>query len=110
MALLKKGFKKFGHEDLRTEYFNCDANHKAPENDNEDLVGSYINRGKKCLPAGSVIKFDGSSKAAISAIASDITGTAINSTTFVLAEDFHTDDNGFVYYIVDNISNLEDRA
>lgn len=110
MALLKKGFKKFGHEDVRTEYFACDANHKAPAADNADLVYSHINKLDACLPAGAVIKFDGTSKAAISAGASDITAANINTSVFLLAEDFHVEDGGFVYYVVENISNLEDRA
>ena len=110
MALLKKGFKKFGHEDVRTDYMAVDSTHKAPDDDNDDLVNGPLNFLEGCLPAGSVIKFDTDSKNAISAIASDVTAANMNKTVFLLAEDFYSNDNGFVYYIVDNVDNLEDRA
>lgn len=108
MALIKKGFKKFGHEDVRTTYKACDATHKAPAEDNADLVNGPLNLLEGCLPAGAVIKFN--ANIAVSAEAGDITDANINKTVFLLAEDFYSNDNGFVYYIVDNVANLEDRA
>lgn len=109
MALLKKGFIKFGHEDVRTEYKLCDTTHIKPDDSNTDLVNGPL-KSKKCFPAGSVIKFDETTHKAISAVANDVTSGNINTSVFLLAEDFYSDDNGFVYYIVDNVKNLEDRA
>lgn len=132
--LLKKGFKKFGHEDVRTDYMAVDSTHKAPDGNHPELVHGPLNFLDGCLPAGTIItfkssaiylKYDDATKqytrqdtdtgaaftvpanTALPAIASE---TVDNSSVFLLAEDFYSNDNGFVYYIVDNVDNLEDRA
>ena len=93
---MKKGFIKFGHEDIRTDYKACDTSHIAPD---------------AIKLSGTVIKFNDTSKKAVDASDSDLMNADnINNGVYVLAEDFKPNDNGFVYYIVENVANLEDRA
>lgn len=110
MALLRKSFKVYGKQDIQTKYLAFDGtNKKSVANTNADLVLGKINPQKKCIPAGSLIKFNASTKVAESAGSSDVTNANINSTVFMLAEDLYPEDNGMVYWYVEDIDNLEDR-
>lgn len=129
MALIKKGFKKFEKEDIRTEYKACDTTHKAPDDDHPDLVNGPLKFLEGCLPSGTLITFkssaiyldsDGDRQVASEGAAFTVPAyTALpaiagenvdNSSVFLLAEDFYSSDDGFVYYIVENLNNLEDRV
>ena len=107
MALLKKSFKVYGKQDIQTKYLAFDGTNKKPvASDNGDLVLGKINPQKKCIPAGSLVKFDGTSKAVVSATSSDVTNANINTTVYMLAEDLYTEDNGMVYWVVEDVNNL----
>lgn len=110
MALLKKSFKVYGKQDIQTKYLAFDGTNKKPvANNNADLVFGKINPQKKCIPAGSLVKFDGTSKAVVSATASDVTNANMNTTVYMLAEDLYPEDNGLVYWVVEDVNNLEAR-
>ena len=107
MALLKRSFKVYGKQDIQTKYLAFDGtNKKSVANNNADLVLGKINPQKKCIPAGSLVKFDGTSKAVVSATSSDVTNANINTTVYMLAEDLYTEDNGMVYWVVEDVNNL----
>lgn len=110
MALLKRSFKVYGKQDIQTKYLAFDGTNKKPvASNNADLVLGKINPQKKCIPAGSLVKFDGTSKAVVSAIASDVTNANMNTTVYMLAEDLYPEDNGLVYWVVEDVDNLEAR-
>ena len=90
--MAKKAFKKFGHEDIRTDFYAFSDSQNAPA---------------EIQTAGTLVKFN-EGGTAVEASDSDLSG--INKTTFLLAEDLKPEDNGFVYYIVEHVENLEDRA
>ena len=107
MGLLKKSFKVYGKQDIQTKYLAFDGTNKKPvASDNGDLVLGKINPQKKCIPAGSLVKFDGTSKAVVSATSSDVTNANMNTTVYMLAEDLYTADNGMVYWVVEDVNNL----
>lgn len=104
---IKKGFKKYEYENIRTEYKNLtytDASDKVQE-------VAYDNTDKKPISAGTVIKITTSNTAVTvaDAVSGDITNANMNSTVFLLAEDLKIGDYGFVYYIVEDVDNLEGR-
>ena len=110
MALLKKSFKVYGKQDIQTKYLAFDGTNRKPvASNNGDLVLGKINPQKKCIPAGSLVKFDGTSKAVVSATSSDVTNANMNTTVYMLAEDLYTEDNGMVYWVVEDVNNLEAR-
>ena len=110
MALLKKSFKVYGKQDIQTKYLAFDGTNKlSVASDNGDLVLGKINPQKKCIPAGSLVKFDGTSHKVVSAVAGDVTDAKMNTSTYMLAEDLYPEDNGFVYWVVEDVNNLEAR-
>ena len=120
MALLKKSFKVYGKQDIQTKYLAFDGTNKKPvANNNADLVLGKINPQKKCIPAGSLVKFDGTSKAVVAATEAEAKATgAINNSVFLLAEDLYAPkdandttggDPGVVYWVVEDVNYLEAR-
>ena len=124
MALLKKSFKVYGKQDIQTKYLAFDGTNKKsvdPDKKKSDgsLLENYplgkINPQKKCIPAGSLVKFDGTSHKLVSATSSD---TVNNTSVFLLAEDLYVPtydssgnvvdpgDPGFVYWVVEDVNNL----
>ena len=88
----KRGFIKYECEDIRTEYYN-----------------KLTTAASADIPSGTVVKV-ASGAVAASGATSDLTAANINNTVFLLAEDVKKGDKGFVYYIVENIANLEERV
>ena len=110
MALLKRSFKVYGKQDIQTKYLAFNTTDKLPvDSTYTDLVLGKINPQKKCIPAGSLVKFDGTSKAVVSATSSDVANANMNTTVYMLAEDLYPEDNGMVYWVVEDVNNLEAR-
>ena len=120
MALLKRSFKVYGKQDIQTKYLAFDGTNKKPvAHNNGDLVAGKINPLRKCIPAGSLVKFDGTSKAVVAATEAEAkVDGAINNSVFLLAEDLYAPkdandttggDPGFVYWVVEDVNNLEAR-
>lgn len=116
MALLKRSFKVYGKQDIQTKYLAFNTTDKLPvASTYTDLVLGKINPQKKCIPAGSLVKFDGTSHKLVSATSSD---TVNNTSVFLLAEDLYVPtydssgnvvdpgDPGFVYWVVEDVNNL----
>ena len=121
MALVKKGFKVYGKQDIQTKYFAFTDTDKLPPEDPATgslLVFGKINPQKKCIPAGALVKFDTSSKKLVPVTGSE---TVNNTSVFLLAEDVYASkygsngkvselgDPGFVYWVVEDVNNLEAR-
>ena len=89
----KASFKKYEYEDIRTEYFNL----TTPAA--EDIPSRQI----VTVTSGAVAKTvntTGHDKGDL------VVNTINNTSIFMLAEDIKIGDKGFVYYIIDNKSNL----
>ena len=80
--MAKKSFKKYEYEGIRTEY--------------QPLTTA----------AASTIEARNTVKLASGAATLDSTGAVDNKTIFLLAEDLKKGDLGFVYYIVEDVTNL----
>jgi hypothetical protein len=80
--MAKKSFKKYEYEGIRTEYYALTTAAAAD------------------IEARNVVKV------ASGAVSADSAGTVNNSTVFLLAEDVKKGDLGFVYYIIEDVSNL----
>ena len=80
--MAKKSFKKYEYEGIRTEY--------------QPLTTA----------ASATIEARNAVKVTSGAAALDTTGTIDNKTIFLLAEDLKKGDLGFVYYIIEDVSNL----
>lgn len=119
MALVKGSFKVYGKQDIQTKYLAFDGTNKKsvdPDKKKSDgsLLENYplgkINPQKKCIPAGTFIKFDTSSggdKTAIPAGKTEVTGSSINDSVYLLAEDLYHEDEGMVYWYIEDVNNLE---
>lgn len=84
--MAKKGFIKYEYENIRTDYKNFTTTALAPANK---------------IEARNIVKFDGTSNKLVT------TTDAVNNTSvFMLSEDVLPTDQGFVYYIIENNSNL----
>lgn len=84
--MAKKSFIKYEYENIRTDYKNFDTNILAPA---------------AKIEARNVVAADGTSKKLVTS-----TSAVNNTSVFLLAEDVHPEDQGFVYYIVENTANL----
>ena len=119
MALVKGSFKVYGKQDIQTKYLAFDGTNKKPvdtekKDSNGKLVVDYplgkINPQKKCVPAGTFIKFHTTDKDVVPATSSDITSDNIkNASVYLLAEDHYKEDNGMVYWYIEDFNNLEIR-
>lgn len=88
-------FDKYAFEDLRTDRTEFDGSNKiAPDT---------------TIPSRTAVEFDASSKK-LKVAETSISNDNVNSTVFVLAEDVKPEDTGFVYWIVENIKNLEELS
>lgn len=86
-------FDKYAFEDLRTDRAEYDGeNTKAPET---------------VIPSRTAVEFDASSKK-LKIATTTISDANKNSTVYVLAEDAKPEDTGFVYWVIENINNLEE--
>jgi hypothetical protein len=105
---IRKGFKKYEYEDIRTDY----AKLVYTNADSKEVESQFAGLSGKDIKAGTVIKVAKSTTAVTvsEASANDLTSANINKTVFLLSEDLKVGDYGFVYYIVEDINNLEDRA
>ena len=86
---IRKGFKKYEYEDIRTEYYNLTDPATAD------------------FKAGTIVKV---ASGAVAEGDAEPEQNTINKSVFLLAEDVKKDDLGFVYYIVEDVNNLEDRV
>lgn len=85
-------FDKYAFEDLRTDRKEYDGvNTKAPDD---------------VIPSRTAVEFDSVSKK-LKVATTTISDTNKNSTVFILAEDVKPSDTGFVYWVIENIGNLE---
>lgn len=80
--MAKKSFKKYEYEGIRTDYYPLTT------------------------AAASTIEARNVVKVASGAATLDASGTVNNTTVFLLAEDLKKGDLGFVYYIVEDVTNL----
>lgn len=98
---MKKGFKKYAYEDIRTDYFSLTT---AATEGQSKVAGTII--AVTITPASG----DNPETRVLTTDPTTITAANLNKTQFLLAEDIKVGDSGFVYYIVEDSNNLEDRV
>lgn len=106
MAYVKK-FKKYEFEDIRTEYLPLDDTHKANTQAPAVIPSRTLVTFAEAADTATVKKY---LQYEIIPSTADIEDDSKNKKVFMLAEDYKPGDFGIVYFVIENIDNLEDEA